>query len=91
MMKKDFIPTPLKGFQIEDLDGEIVLLHPARNVIIYSNQTGALIWQLCDGHRSVDEIIGILSAAYPESKEEIAADVPQTIQSLVTSGALISR
>lgn len=87
-MKKIFAPVKADGFQVENIDGEIVLLHPARNIIVYSNQTGALIWQLCDGHRSVDEIIGILSAAYPESKAEIAVDVPQTIQSLVSSGGL---
>jgi hypothetical protein len=89
-MHKDFVPTQVDGFQVENLDGEIVLLHPARNAIIYSNQTGALVWQLCNGERSVDEIVGILSAAYPESKAEIAVDVPQVIQSLVSSGALAS-
>jgi hypothetical protein len=87
-MQKTFAPTPINGFQVENLDGEIVLLHPARNLIIYSNQTGALIWQLCDGQRSVDEIVEILSAAYPESKAEIIIDVPQTIQTLVSRGAL---
>jgi len=88
-MQKAFVPTPVDGFQIENLDGEIVLLHPARNMIIYSNQTGALIWQLCDGRRSVDEIVEILSAAYPESKTEIAIDVPQMIETLLSRGALV--
>jgi hypothetical protein len=88
-MKPATIPTPVDGFQVENLDGEIVLLHPARNLIVYSNQTGALIWQLCDGRRSVDEIVEILSAAYPESKAEIAVDVPLTIQTWVSQGALV--
>lgn len=52
---------PVQGFQIETLDGEIVLLHPTQNIIIYSNQTGALIWQLCDGQRLVAEIVEIFS------------------------------
>ena len=76
---------------MESLDGEIVLLHPARNILIYSNQTSALIWQLCDGQRSVDKIVEILSAVYPESKTEIAIDVPQTIQTLVARGALTTK
>jgi hypothetical protein len=88
-MQKVLVPTPLKGFQIENLDGEIVLLHPAHNIIIYSNQTGALVWQLCDGRRSVDDIVEILCAAYPEAKAEIAIDVPQTIQTLIWRGALV--
>lgn len=74
---------------MEALDGEIVLLHPARNIILHSNQSGALIWSLCDGQRSVAEIAELLSAAYPESAEDIAVDVPQTIQELLSHGALV--
>ncbi len=83
-----FVPKPVEGFHVEALDGETVLLHPTRNIIIYSNQTGTLIWQLCDGQRTVDDIVEILSAAYPESKDEIVADVSQTIQMLISRGAL---
>ncbi|MEK6753569.1 MAG: PqqD family protein [Chloroflexota bacterium] len=85
------VPTPVDGFQIETLDGEIVLLHPTRNIIIHSNQTGALIWLLCDGARTTDEITEILSAAYPEASAEIRADVPAVIQTLASRGALESK
>ncbi len=82
-------PFPALGFQVEDLDGEVVLLHPTRNIIIHTNQSGALIWRLCNGQRSVDEVVEVLTAIYPESAEEILQDVPQTIQTLVSCGALI--
>ncbi|MBI1795077.1 MAG: PqqD family protein [Chloroflexi bacterium] len=85
------VPAPIEGFQIETLDGEIVLLHPARNLIIHSNQTGALIWHLCDGIRTVDEITELLSAAYPDARDEIQADVPAVIQTLISRGALRSK
>ncbi|MBI5824238.1 MAG: PqqD family protein [Chloroflexi bacterium] len=85
------VPTPVDGFQIESLDGELVLLHPTRNIIIHSNQTGALIWQLCDGARTVEEITEILGAAYPEARDEIRADVPAVIQTLASRGALESK
>lgn len=75
---------------METLEGEIVLLHPARNIIIHSNQGGALIWSLCDGQRSVAEIVDILGAAYPESADDIAVDAPQTIQELLSHGALVA-
>ena len=89
-MKPITIPKPVEGFQTQSLDGEIVLLHPVRNIIIHINQTGALIWQLCDCTRTVDEIIELLSAAYPEARDAIAVDVPETIQTLVKQGALES-
>ena len=78
----------VEGFQVEKLDGEIILLQPVRNIIIYSNQSAALIWQLCDGLRSVEAIIEILSAAYPEARDEIRAEVPATLQTLIKQGAL---
>jgi len=90
-MKLITIPKPSEGFQTQTLDGEIVLLHPTHNNIIHINQTGVLIWRLCDGVRSVDEIAEILSAAYPEARDEIRADVPAVIQTLMSHGALQSK
>lgn len=89
-MQMNLCPLPAPGFQMETLDNEVVLLHPARNLVLHSNQGGALIWSLCDGQRSVAEIVDILSAAYPESADDIAVDVPQTIQELLARGALVA-
>ena len=89
-MKPVTVLKPIEGFQSQTLDGEFVLLHPARNILIHLNQTGALVWQLCDRLRSVDEIIEILSATYPEASEQIAVDVPEIVQELVQKGALES-
>jgi hypothetical protein len=82
------IPKPVPGFQTQTLDGEIVLLHPTNNTILHINQTGALVWQLCNGLRSVTEIKIILGEAYPESREQIERDVPQVIEKLAAHGAL---
>jgi hypothetical protein len=87
-MKPITVPKPMPGFQTESLDGEVVLLNPVSNVILHINQTGALIWQLCNGVRSVGEIIIILSEAYPEARKEIAVDVPEIIYQLADQGAL---
>ena len=87
-MQTALVPTPVDGYQIETLEGEIVLFHPTRNIIIHGNQTSALIWHLCDGKRTVDEIVDILEAAYPESSEEVQSEVPAAIQKLLRQGAL---
>ncbi len=82
------IPKPVPGFQVQSLAGEVVLLHPTRAVILHLNQTGALVWQLCDGVRSVHEIVLLLGDAYPESQKQIESDVPKIIQQLAAHGAL---
>jgi hypothetical protein len=82
------IPKPIPGFQTQTLDGEVVLLHPTKAAILHLNQTGALVWQLCNGIRSVTEIVIILSEAYPEARGQIEADVPKIIYELAAQGAL---
>lgn len=82
------LPKKCDGFLVEEMDGEVVLLHPGKNIIIHSNATAALIWQMCDGLNTIDDIVNILSGAYPDAKDEIAKDVPETIQKLRAQGAL---
>lgn len=82
------VPKKCAGFIVEQMDGEIVLFHPARNIIIHSNETAALIWQMCDGINTVDDIVEVLGGAYPEAKDQIAWDVPEMIQKLRAQGAL---
>lgn len=88
MTAQQLIPRKCDGFLMEQMEGEMLLYHPARNIIIHSNDTAALVWQLCDGLNSVDDIVNILSGAYPESRAQIAKDVPDTIQQLRAQGAL---
>lgn len=81
-------PKKCEGFLAEQMDGEVVLLHPARNIIIHANETAALVWQLCDGMNTVDQMIVLLGSAYPEAREQIARDVPEIVQKLRELGAL---
>jgi hypothetical protein len=87
-MKLTSIPRPKPGFQAQNLDGEIILLHPANATLLHLNPTSALVWQLCNGSRSVSEIIAVLSEAYPEARNQISTDVPQIIQQFAAHGAL---
>lgn len=81
-------PEKCAGFLIEELEGETVLFHPVRNIIIHANETATLIWQLCDGTRTISEIAEILCEAYPEARPQIEAEVPLAIQELRKKGAL---
>ena len=81
-------PRPSRDYKMEMLDGEIVLFHHAGLKIMHSNHTGALIWQLCNGQRTVVEIVQLLSVAYPDSAEQIAVDVPEILISLAAHGAI---
>lgn len=88
MSAMPLFPKQCSGFVLERMDGEVVLLHPARGIVIRANDTAALVWQLCDGIHTVQDIVGILVGAYPDAREQIAAEVPNTIQKLRAQGAL---
>ena len=72
-----------KDFLIERIDGEITVYHPTLTTAVYLNETGALIWELCDGKRTILDIIEALSEQYPESRTQIETDVKTLITQLI--------
>jgi hypothetical protein len=81
-------PYPVTGYQLEVLDDELIIFHPAGMKVLHSNQSGTLIWQLCDGQRTVDDIVALLRAAYPEADAEIETSVQETLQIFAEHGAI---
>ena len=71
-------------YLLERIDNEITVYHPTLTTSFFLNETGALIWALCDGTRSVAEIIRTLGDLYPESRAQIATDVTDLVTALVT-------
>lgn len=72
-----------EDYLLERIDGETTIYHPTLTTAVYLNETGALIWELCDGTRTIGNIIELLSEHYPESSEQIETDVKQLIAQLI--------
>jgi coenzyme PQQ biosynthesis protein PqqD len=75
-------PNQAPGFKLEEMGEEVILFHPQRTIVVHTNRSGGLIWQLCDGKRSVEEIIELLRQMYPDSAAEIADDVERILGEL---------
>jgi coenzyme PQQ biosynthesis protein PqqD len=86
-MKLERKPIQKTGYQLETIDDELLLYHPAETKVMYCNRTASLIWELCDGQRTVQEIIDLLSEAYPAA-ESVADDVQETVQQFLDHGAI---
>ncbi len=71
-----------EDYLLERIDGEVSVYHPTLATAVYLNETGALIWELCDGSRSVGDIITTLCEHYPESSAQIEIDVTSLISQL---------
>ncbi len=82
------MPRQVSGFSLQRLDDDVLLYHPGLTRTLHLNDTAALIWQLCDGTRAVDAIVHALQDAFPEHGDDIAQDVPSTLQQLERDGAI---
>ena len=67
---------------VEDMGGDILLYHPATAKATQLNEYSRIVWQLCDGERSVGEIIESISQAYPDQAGQISEDVRWSIKML---------
>ena len=81
-------PKRKENFKLEEVGGEILLYHPETTKILYCNETATLIWQLCDGSRTGDEITDTLREAFPEGGDAVAVDVKETLEKFLDHGAL---
>jgi hypothetical protein len=84
----DFVPKPVEGLQLSEMEGEAILYWQEKTKMISLNESARVIWQLCDGTRTVSEITSELVASFPEMADEIRAQVPKTIKQFVDEGVL---
>ena len=76
------IPVQRYTFVLEEMDDEALLYHEGLKKTIYLNETAAVIWKLCDGERTIQDIIDLLNQAYADSGDRVDADVAEAIASL---------
>ena len=88
MINLEAIPHQHHDFQVEQIDGETLLYQHQLKRVIYLNESAALVWHLCDGQRSVADIIELLVDAYPDTEDAVRADVVEAIDGLFLEDAL---
>jgi len=82
------IPVPNQNFKIEEIDGETLLYHLGQTKTVYLNESATIIWQLCDGKRSIKDIVAMLQSHYPDQADSIENDVSAAIDQFVEEGAV---
>lgn len=66
--------------------GEAVILSLDTKVLRGLNAVGSRVWDLIDGHRSVEEIVDVIVAEFDVAQPEAAADVGAFLRELVDKG-----
>jgi hypothetical protein len=81
-------PKRKPEYRLELVGEDILIYNPEDTKIISLNQTASVIWRLCDGSISVQEMIEALEEFYPDSKNEITADVNATLDQFLETGCV---
>lgn len=73
------------------LGDEAVVVNFHNSFFYHFNTVGTIIWELCDGQRTVAQIAAALTAEYGVTAAEAARDCQQFIGELVEEGLLTWR
>jgi hypothetical protein len=76
------------GVISRESNGELVVVLPEQGKFVVLNGTGAEVFQLLDGQRSLSEIAVVLSERYEVPLEQTQTDVLALAQKLLDRGAV---
>jgi coenzyme PQQ biosynthesis protein PqqD len=82
MIDSDDRPTQRAGVLAQQADDELVLLDVQAGSYFALNEVGARVWELCDGSRSVAEIVGALGVEFDAPHGTIENDVRELLEDL---------
>ncbi len=88
MPNVDLVPRQQHGHFLEEIDGENLLYGSVAKKAFHLNESASAVWKLCDGTRTIQEIVDLLAQAYHGDPSVIRGDVMQTIDQLVREGVL---
>lgn len=77
-----------EGILAQEAQGQTVLLRLEDGGYYAVDEVGAMIWELCDGHRSVGEIVSLLCAEFDATEATVRADVLEFVGDLRREGLL---
>ncbi len=72
------------------IEGEAVILSLDTKAFRGLNAVGSRVWELIDGRRSVDEIVGVIVREFDVTRERAAGDVQAFVRELLDKGLVTS-
>jgi hypothetical protein len=72
-----------------EVDGANLLHKPSGQKSLHLDQSASVVWKLCDGTRTAQQVVDELSSFYPDQRETVASDVEKTLEVLRSHGAIL--
>lgn len=75
-----YVNPKRKNVRAIQVEGEIMLHDPAVQKVYVLNPTAALVWSLCDGDHTLEQMIDAVKTQFSQTTEvDIPQDVDQTL------------
>ena len=87
-IKLDDKPIRSESCHMEELDDEVLLYNPVNNKTLYINKSASVIWQLCNGEQTTEEIISMIQDAYPGNDDGLRQDILDTLKNLADNNVV---
>ena len=83
--------TPIQAERIASriIDGEALIVQSERGYVSVLNDVGTAVWDLCDGTRTVADIVQVVSRTHDVAEDAARADVFDFVRDLLDKGLLI--
>jgi hypothetical protein len=79
-----------EGVLHQDVSGSLMLYHMDRGEYFALDDVGARVWDLCDGTRSLSDVVTVLSEEYEAPSTEIGEDVLALIRELADEHLVVT-
>ena len=81
-------PKRRADFLLANFDDDTILYHPEWMTAFALNATAFSIWQLCDGERTIAQMVELLQDVYPEEAATVSEQVEATLRTLTSHGVV---
>src|SRR5262249_9364162 len=81
--------TRSDGILVAEAQGQTVLLRLSDGSYYALDEVGALIWELCDGERSLQDIVTELCSQFEATERTVTADVIEFVGELQREQLLV--
>lgn len=82
-------PKRRADLTIREVDGEVIVLNHRLGEIHQLNATASFVWNLCDGQKSVEDIISLVAREYGGSAVEVDMDIRRVIVQFLEKELLV--
>ncbi len=71
-----------------EVEEDLVLYDPSRDAVHILNTTASVVWWLCDGQRTQEEIVARVASLYGVKPAAVAGDVQEVLCRLRDAGVV---